>query len=113
MPAAAASLNAFVTRSQSAAASAGVKHYFVEQDQTAEKFAEAVEKTDAPDGEPQQDWYRYVLKNHKSTITGLRRGTHQHVCDYAAEYAEQLNARILFGSSRWSPNGSKSAPRNR
>lgn len=72
-----------------------------------------VEKTDAPDGEPQQDWYRYVLKNHKSTITGLRRGTHQHVCDYAAEYAEQLNARILFGSSRWSPNGSKIAPRNR
>ncbi len=73
----------------------------------------SVEKTETPGGEQGQDWYRYMLKNHNSTINGLRRGSHQHVCDYAAQYAEQLNTRIVLGPSPWSSRGSKVAPRSR
>ncbi len=68
---------------------------------------DSVEKTETPGGGQGQDWYRYVLKNHSSTIDGLRRGSRQHVCAYAAEYAEQLNTRILFGPPRWQPRNSK------
>ncbi|MBI5041229.1 MAG: hypothetical protein HZB57_08540 [Gammaproteobacteria bacterium] len=73
----------------------------------------SVEKTETPGGEQGQDWYRYMLKNHNSTINGLRRGSHQHVCEYAAQYAEQLNTRIVLGPSPWSSRGSKVAPRSR
>lgn len=71
---------------------------------------DSVDKTDAPGGDQRNDWYRYVLKNHRSTINGLRRGTHQHVCDYAAQYAEQLNLRIVFCSPSWSARNGKAAP---
>lgn len=74
---------------------------------------DSVEKTETPGGGQEQDWYRYVLKNQSSTINGLRRGSYQHVCDYAAEYAEQLNTRIVHGSQNWSPRGGKTAPRSR
>lgn len=67
-----------------------------------------VEKIEADDGE--LDWYRYVLKNRTSTINGQRRGSYQCICDYAAEYAEQLNARIVFNPPKWQPRGSKVAP---
>lgn len=67
-----------------------------------------VEKIEAEDGE--LDWYRYVLKNRSSTINGQRRGSYQCICDYAAEYAEQLNARIVFNPPKWQPRGSKVAP---
>ena len=70
---------------------------------------DSVEKTEAPGDEQGQDWYRYVLKNRSSTIDGLRRGSRQHVSDYAAEYAEQLNTRILFGPPRWQPRNAKAA----
>jgi hypothetical protein len=70
---------------------------------------DSVEKTEAPGGGQGQDWYRYVLKNNSSTINGLRRGSHQHVCDYAADYAEQLNSRIVFGPPHWNPRGTKAA----
>lgn len=66
-----------------------------------------IEKTDAPGPGQGNDWYRYVLKNDSSTITGVRRGTRQHVHDYAAKYVEQLNLRIKFGPSSWSPRGRK------
>lgn len=71
---------------------------------------DSVDKTDAPGGDQHDDWYRYVLRNHRSTINGLRRGTRQHVCDYAAQYAEQLNMRIVFCSPSWSARNSKTAP---
>lgn len=74
---------------------------------------DSVEKTETPGGEQGQDWYRYVLKNHSSTINGLRRGSRQHVRDYAAQYAEQLNTRIVYGTQNWSPRGSKTTPRSR
>lgn len=35
---------------------------------------ERVEKTSMPEGGDGQNWYRYVLRNGRSTITGQRRG---------------------------------------
>jgi hypothetical protein len=67
-----------------------------------------VEKTDAPDGGTSK-WYRYVLDNGRSTITGLRSGSVKEVTEYANQYAEQLNARSLHGQSVWSPRGRKPA----
>jgi hypothetical protein len=67
-----------------------------------------VEKTDAPDGGNGR-WYRYVLDNGRSTITGLRCGSVKEVTDYATQYAEQLNLRSLNGQSVWSPRGRKPA----
>lgn len=67
----------------------------------------SVEKTGAPDGGQGQDWYRYILENNRSTITGQRRGSRKDVLAYATQYAEQLNARGLTGQSTWSPRGRK------
>lgn len=72
---------------------------------------DSVEKAGPPPGCQGQGWYRYVLKNHRSTINGYRRGSRQFVCDYAAQYAEQLNARTVVGSSRWSMNNKQPGPR--
>jgi hypothetical protein len=66
-----------------------------------------LEQTDAPDGATGQNWYRYVLHNGSSTITGQRQGTREHVATYAAQFAEQLNARGFRGQSVWSPRGAK------
>jgi len=69
----------------------------------------SVEKTDAPEGEKGRNWYRYVLKSSTSTITGHRCGSRQYVRDYAAQCAEQLNARATTGQSIWNPRGRKPA----
>jgi len=77
-------------------------------DTTAPVFEVArIEKTDAPDGGPDRDWYRYVLTSHRSTITGHRRGSAKHVHAYATECANQLNARAALGQSIWNPRGRK------
>ena len=68
-----------------------------------------VEKSDAPDGGQGQDWYRYGLESGRSTVTGQRRGSRKDVLAYAAQCAEQLNARGLTGQSIWSPRGRKPA----
>lgn len=67
-----------------------------------------VEKTDPPNGGTGK-WYRYVLENGHSTITGLRCGNAQEVTDYATQYAEQLNNRSINGQSAWAPRGRKPA----
>ena len=72
---------------------------------------QSVEKSEAPDGGSGHDWYRYVLTSRGSTITGHRRGSHQHVRDYAAHYAEQLNTRAVLCLPSWSPRGRKPARR--
>lgn len=67
-----------------------------------------VEKTDPPDGGTGR-WYRYVLDNGRSTITGQRRGSLKDVTAHAHRYAEQLNARGIGGTSVWAPRGKKAA----
>lgn len=72
-------------------------------------LVDSVEKTDAPDGGQGRDWYRYVLKNRRSTIVGHRRGSQQHVREYATQYAEQLNTRAVLGPTTWNPRRKKIA----
>jgi len=62
-----------------------------------------VERTDMPDGGKGQTWYRYVLDNGRSKITGQRRGSLKDVTAHAQRYAEQLNARSLGAPSIWAP----------
>jgi len=62
-----------------------------------------VERTDVPDGGKGQTWYRYVLDNGRSKITGQRRGSLKDVTAHAQRYAEQLNARSLGAPSIWAP----------
>jgi len=63
-----------------------------------------VEKVDVPEtsGRGGQHWYRYVLDNGRSTITGQRRGSLKDVTAHANRYAEQLNTRALGAHSVWS-----------
>jgi hypothetical protein len=67
-----------------------------------------VEKTSAPDGTADA-WYRYVLDNGRSTITGLRQGPLKEVTAYAERCAEQINARGQGKTSMWAPRGRKPA----
>jgi hypothetical protein len=60
-----------------------------------------VEKTDMPDGGRGQHWYRYVLDNGHSQITGQRKGSLKDVTAHAARYAEQLNTRTYGSHSVW------------
>src|SRR3989344_4871765 len=66
-----------------------------------------VERTGAPDGADGDNWYRYVLDNGRSTITGQRRGSLKDVTAHAHRYAEQVNARGLGAQSIWAPRGKK------
>jgi hypothetical protein len=68
-----------------------------------------VEKAAAPDGSGDTGWYRYVLDNGRSIITGQRRGSQKEVAAYAARCAEQINARGFGKQSLWSPRGRKPA----
>jgi hypothetical protein len=61
-----------------------------------------VEKVDMPDGGRGQHWYRYILNNGRSTITGQRRGSLKDVTAHAHRYAEQLNTRAFGSHSVWS-----------
>lgn len=61
-----------------------------------------VEKIDMPDSSRGHHWYRYVLENGRSTITGQRRGSLKDVTAHANRYAEQLNTRAFGAHSVWS-----------
>ena len=70
---------------------------------------DSVEQTETPNGGQGDDWHRYVLKSGRSTITGLRRGSCEHVRDYANQAAERLNTRSALCQPSWSPRGRKPA----
>jgi hypothetical protein len=58
-----------------------------------------VEKVDGPGGADGDDWYRYVLAQGRSLITGFHRGTLAEVAEYAAESVAAFNERSLRGKS--------------
>jgi hypothetical protein len=58
-----------------------------------------VEKSAVPQGAEGEDWYRYVLENKHSAITGWRRGSRREITQHAIHCTEELNARIANGSS--------------
>lgn len=64
----------------------------------------SVEKTAAPDGCADGNWYRYVIGEGNSEIVGCRQGTRRQVTRHASEYAEVLNLRTgKKGGSYWAP----------
>ena len=69
----------------------------------------SVEKATAPDGSESRDWYRYVLRSRRSTVTGQRRGSRKDVHAYATQCVEQMNTRTLTAQSIWRPRGRKPA----
>lgn len=72
---------------------------------------DSVEETEVPGGAKGDNWYRYVLKSDRSTITGLRSGSREQVRTYASQAAERLNIRSALCQTSWSPRGRKPAPR--
>lgn len=68
---------------------------------------EEIEETHVPEGGGDQSWFRYVIGNGSSTITGQRAGTRDEVAEYAQRYAEQLNLRSSGRSSTWAPRAKK------
>ena len=50
-----------------------------------------IEEAGAPDGGNYGRWYRYVIANHVSTITGCRSGSKKDVMTYAKNCVERLN----------------------
>ncbi len=68
----------------------------------------SVEKIDPPEGGEAGNWYRYVVENARSTITGCRRGSLQQVTRHAKSFAEELNARAGGRvASPWAPRQKK------
>ena len=68
-----------------------------------------IEKTLVPEGGNRRTWYRYVLDNGRSSITGRRCGSLKDVTTYAHHYAKELNVRALTGQSAWSTRAKKPA----
>ena len=62
-----------------------------------------VEKASTPDGGNGETWYRYVLENGRSAITGQRCGNRKDVIEYAEHYVEQLNTRTANGGAATAP----------
>ncbi len=58
------------------------------------RFAVAlVERSPGPDGTEDPSWYRYIIKNGLTTITGSRCGSREEVTSHAREFAQNLNSR--------------------
>jgi len=58
-------------------------------------------------------WYKYVVGNGKSTITGHRPGTREQVKEHAEWFVAELNARRGRGSgSIWSPRRGRPAQKS-
>ncbi len=70
-----------------------------------------IEKAATPEGADGETWYRYVLENGHSEITGQRCGNRKEVTAYAVHYVEQLNTRAANGGAAWAPRVRK--PRRR
>ena len=65
-----------------------------------------VEKIDAPEGLPGDNWYRYIIDYGKSTIEGKKAGTLKLVKQHAETIVEDLNSRS-FASGNSSTYGSR------
>ncbi len=68
-----------------------------------------VEKTDSPIDDNPDSWYRYVVNDGNSTITGLRCGTKKQVTEYAKKFAKDLNERGTSSSSVWATRSTNKA----
>ena len=67
----------------------------------------SVEKSEAPEGMPGNNWHRYVIGRGTSKIEGFRPGTLKAVTKHATECVEELNARAFRGYSTYAPRNNK------
>lgn len=63
----------------------------------------SVEKTDAPEGMPGDNWHHYVIGRGTTKIEGYKPGTLKAVTQHAETCAEELNARAFKGYSAYAP----------
>lgn len=63
----------------------------------------AIEPGKAPAVAEQGEWYRYVITNRHTRVTGRRCGTREHVRRHAESIADGLNERRRTGRSVWAP----------
>jgi len=68
-----------------------------------------IEKTDSPIQDDEETWYRYVVNDGNSTITGVRCGSKKQVADYAKKFAQDLNERGSSSSSVWATRSTPKA----
>jgi hypothetical protein len=66
-----------------------------------------IEKVEAPAGGDGGPWYRYVIENGKSAITGYRQGSREQVIRFAKDLTESINARVARGYTAWQPRQKK------
>ena len=71
----------------------------------------SVERMDMPSGGTGGVWYRYVIANEATTVTGSRRGSKAAVTEHAKEFAEQLTSRIEpRRKARWPTHPKRQPP---
>lgn len=63
----------------------------------------SVEKVDAPEGLPGDNWYRYVLECGENTIEGHKPGTLRAVTQHAQTVVDDLNERKDRKGSTYAP----------
>ena len=59
-----------------------------------------VEKTTAPEGMLDDNWYRYVIRRGKQVIDCKKTGTLKTVTEHAASVAELINSRHFRGTRK-------------
>ena len=64
---------------------------------------EAVETANAPRGDADGAWCRYIVANEKSRIVGRFRGTITQTRRNAEHLVEGLNSRLRTGKAPWTP----------
>lgn len=52
-----------------------------------------LEQTDRPDGARSANWYRYIIANNITSITGCRPGSRREVEQYVSACIQRLNAK--------------------
>ena len=70
----------------------------------------SVHKVMDPELGTTEDWYRYTIASGKSRITGLHRGTHDEVKEYAEGCADSFNSRSMATNAKsltWSSRSKK------
>jgi len=59
-----------------------------------------IEKTSAPEGQPGDDWYRYVIKKGNSVMDCKKSGSLRAVTEHAEHVAEMINSRHVRGNKK-------------
>lgn len=65
---------------------------------------QSIEKSNPPKGMPDGSWYRYIVGQDGSKITGYKKGSLRSVTKHVEDFIENLNERSAKGYSPSAPN---------